>query len=135
MARGTALFALGPPVRSLIAPYLQAGAGTNVEIRLFGNKPEVSYVSIGGNCLYVFKNRPHPNAARVFVNWMLTKQVQSDLAKALDMNSRREDVPPAMLPEETRIRGAKYITPQREESFQQLVAAGKQVDELRKSMR
>jgi iron(III) transport system substrate-binding protein len=135
MARGTALFAIGPPVRSLIAPYLQAGAGANVEVRGLGNSPEVSFISIGGNCLYVFKNRPHPNAARVFINWMLTKQVQFELAKALDMVSRRIDIPATAAPEDMPIRGAKYITPQREETFPSLTEAGKLVDELRKSMR
>jgi iron(III) transport system substrate-binding protein len=135
MARGTALFGLGPPVRSLIAPYLQAGAGRNVEIRGFGNSPAVAYVSIGGNCLYVFNKRPHPNAARVFVNWILTKKVQYELAKVLDMTSRRQDIPATAPPDEMPIRGAKYITPQREESFPELVSAGKFVDEIRKSMR
>jgi iron(III) transport system substrate-binding protein len=133
MARGTALFALGPPVQSLIAPYVQAGATTGIEIRSFGNSPDAAYLSIGGNCLYVFSRRPHPNAARVFINWMLTKQVQYDIAKALDMASRRQDIPPTMAPEAMPIRGAKYITPQREESFPELVAVGKLVEDLRKS--
>ena len=135
MARGTALFGIGPPVRSLIAPYLQAGAATNVEIRGFGNKPDVNVVSIGGNCLYVFNRRPHPNATRVFVNWMLQKDVQYELAKALDMTSRRQDVPSTAPVDETPIKGAKYITPQREDVFPELVAGSKFIEELRKAER
>ena len=133
MVRGTALFAIGPPVLSLMAPYVQAGAIAKDDIRSFGNSPEVTEESIGGNCLFVVKNRPHPNAARVFVNWMLTKQVQYDLAKALDMASRRQDIPQTAAPDQVPIRGAKYIMPQREESFPELIADGKMIDDLRKS--
>ena len=135
MVRGTALFAIGPPVLSLMAPYVQAGAIAKDDIRSFGNSPQVTEESIGGNCLFVVKNRPHPNAARVFVNWMLTKQVQYDLAKALDMASRRQDIQQTAAPDQVPIRGAKYIMPQREESFPELIADGKMIDDLRKSAR
>lgn len=135
MARGTALFGLGPPVTSLIAPYVQAGAIASDDIRSFGNSPAVAYESIGGNCLYLIDRRPHPNAARVFVNWMLTKKVQYELAKVLDMASRRQDIPPTVAVDELPIRGAQYITPQREESFADLIAVGKVVEGLRKSAR
>ena len=37
--------------------------------------------------------RPHPNAARVFINWLLTKDTQTGLMKAVKLNSRRKDVP------------------------------------------
>ena len=39
---------------------------------------------------------PHPNATKVFVNWLLTADVQYRLAKAVQFNSRRNDVPVAM---------------------------------------
>ena len=37
---------------------------------------------------------PHPNAAKVFINWILTKDVQAHLTKGVELNSRRVDVPP-----------------------------------------
>lgn len=37
---------------------------------------------------------PHPNAAKVFINWILTKDVQTHLMKGVELNSRRKDVPP-----------------------------------------
>jgi iron(III) transport system substrate-binding protein len=41
-----------------------------------------------------YMNRaPHPNASKVFINWLLTKDVQARLAKLLEQNSRRLDVP------------------------------------------
>lgn len=133
MARGTAWFGIGPSVRALIAPYVQAGAIKQADIQAFGNKPEVSIISIAGNCLYVLNRRPHPNATRVFINWMLQKDVQSSLAKAIEQDSRRQDIPPVAAQGEARIKGAKYSVPQREEAFSQLLADAKFVDELRKT--
>jgi iron(III) transport system substrate-binding protein len=37
---------------------------------------------------------PHPNAAKVFINWLLTKDTQTHLMKGVQLNSRRKDVPP-----------------------------------------
>jgi iron(III) transport system substrate-binding protein len=37
---------------------------------------------------------PHPNAAKVFINWILTKDVQTHLMKGVQLDSRRKDVPP-----------------------------------------
>ena len=42
-----------------------------------------------------FDRRPHPNATKVFVNWLLTQHAQTELAKLIELNSRRVDVPPA----------------------------------------
>jgi spermidine/putrescine-binding protein len=35
---------------------------------------------------------PHPNAAKVFLNWLLTHEVQEKLMKTVRLNSRRKDV-------------------------------------------
>jgi ABC-type Fe3+ transport system substrate-binding protein len=39
---------------------------------------------------------PHPNATTVFVNWLLTPDVQSRLMAAIQLNSRRNDIPVTM---------------------------------------
>ena len=121
MARGTAWIGIGPPVRSLIAPYTQAGVKT--DIRNFGADPDESLQEIGGSALFVFKDRPHPHATRVFINWLLSKDVQYGMAKATEQASRRLDVPPTTAPDETPIKGATYIQPQREDSAPALSAA------------
>jgi iron(III) transport system substrate-binding protein len=41
----------------------------------------------------VFKNSPHPNASKVWVNWLLTREGQMAWAEAMQGNSRRTDVP------------------------------------------
>lgn len=47
----------------------------------------------------MLKNAPHPNATRVFVNWLLSKEGQNTLAKMQSQSSWRSDVgdfaPPA----------------------------------------
>jgi hypothetical protein len=64
---------------------------------------------------------------------MLQKDVQMNLAKAIEQDSRRQDIPPVSAPEAAPIKGAKYSVPQREEAFSQLVADAKFVDGLRKA--
>lgn len=49
--------------------------------------------SVGVGGLQVPNPRPHPNATTVFVNWILSRDVQATLMKAVDLNSRRTDVP------------------------------------------
>jgi ABC-type Fe3+ transport system substrate-binding protein len=115
MARGTAWIGIGPPVRSLIQPFLQAGVKTDV--RPFGNTPDRGVLSIGGSAVYVFNRRPHPNATKVFVNWLLSRDVQHGYAKATDQRSRRRDVPETAEPDSIPIAGRNYITTQREENI------------------
>jgi len=132
MARGTGWIGIGPPVRSLIAPYAQAGVKT--DIRAFGRSPEVNINAFGGSFLTVFNRRPHPNATRVFVNWLLSKDVQTGLAKALDQASRRRDVPQTAEADSVPIPGAKYTAPQREENIPKINEAAAYIAELRKQI-
>ena len=129
MARGTAWIGLGAPVKGLIQPYLQAGV--KADIRSFGTKPNVNIESIGGSTLYVFEHRPHPNATRLFINWILSEKVQADLGKLLDQDSRRRDVPPTADADETAIPGAKYYAFQREEYLSELKEAVELIRQLR----
>ena len=48
--------------------------------------------SVGVGGIQVLEPRPHPNATTVFVNWLLTKNVQAKIMKAVRLNSRRKDV-------------------------------------------
>ena len=134
LARGTAWLGLGPGnSRALIAPYVQAGV--NVDIRKFGPAPELKDVTIGGSTLFVVKNRPHPNATRLFLNWLLSRDVQAGFAKATEQNSRRTDVASVADADGTPIKGAKYISPQREENIPALDAAVALVERIRKEIK
>ena len=134
LARGTAWLGLGPGnSRALIDPYVKAGV--NVDIRKFGNAPELNDVTIGGSTLFVVKNRPHPNTTRLFLNWLLSREVQAGFAKATEQNSRRVDVPSVADADGTPVPGAHYVSPQREENVRALDAAVAFVGEVRKSIR
>jgi ABC-type Fe3+ transport system substrate-binding protein len=50
------------------------------------------YVSGGYGHLTVLKNPPHPNATRVFVNWLLGRDGQEIFSRAMGVGSRRLDV-------------------------------------------
>ena len=131
MARGTASIGIGPPVRSLIGTYTKAGV--QADIRSFGNSPDNNLEAIGGSALFLFKDRPHPNATRVFINWLLTRDVQYGMAKATEQASRRQDVPLTTQPDETPVKGAQYVQPQREDVAPAVRQTVQFVTELRKS--
>ena len=50
------------------------------------------YVSGGSGNLVILKNAPHPNATKLFVNWVLSKEGQEVYSKALGQATRRLDV-------------------------------------------
>jgi iron(III) transport system substrate-binding protein len=62
----------------------------------------------------VFNRAPHPNAARVFLNWLLSPEGQAAWVAHIEQNSRRLDIPG---PPESALRpGARYINPSTEEN-------------------
>lgn len=64
------------------------GIGKNVKQILV---PELTYMS--SDSLWLLANNPNPNAAKLFVNWMLSKDAQAFLSRESVVNSRRKDVP------------------------------------------
>jgi iron(III) transport system substrate-binding protein len=73
------------------------GIGKNVEEMdgpAFAGK--VNPGGIGGNAsIGWYNNAPHPNAAKVFVNWYLSAEFQRQYAEIVQVNSRRTEVKPA----------------------------------------
>lgn len=58
---------------------------------------EEGYMSAGFGHLCLVNKAPHPNAAKVFVNWLLSKEGQLQWQKKTDNNSLRVDIPKDML--------------------------------------
>jgi len=54
---------------------------------------EGSDVSPASGALTLFNNQPHPNAARLYVNWLLSKEGQTAFAQGTGYISSRVDVP------------------------------------------
>jgi hypothetical protein len=64
----------------------------------------------------LLNNAPHPNAARVFINWALSREGQSTLQTEYARitggfwNSLRMDIPKDMIPPEYRLKaGIDYV--------------------------
>jgi iron(III) transport system substrate-binding protein len=84
---------------------------------------ESSAIYSGSNgTVALMNNAPHPNAARVFVNWLLSREGQAGFQKIMNapdlvMESMRVDISKDLIPaERRRVPGVKYIvmdTPER----------------------
>lgn len=132
LAHGAAWLALGPGnSHALMEPYIKAGVP--IDLRKFGNSPELNDVTLGGSTVWVMKNRPHPNATRLFINWLLSKDVQAGFAKATEQNSRRTDVPSVADADGTPVPGAHYVAPQEEKNGALLDQAIAEVAAIRKA--
>ncbi len=87
LARGRFAFTVGITYYSL-APFLKAGQ----PIKPLPEAKEGSYTSSGSGALSVIKNPAHPNATKVFINWLLGKEGQEVYGKAMGQATRRLDV-------------------------------------------
>ena len=75
---------------------------------------EGSSFSAGGGSISLMNQAPHPNAAKVFLNWFLSRKGQMALQKLGDpddpANSRRIDIPKDDIPPDNRMQpGVKYF--------------------------
>ena len=132
LAHGTAWLALGPGnSHALMEPYIKAGVP--IDLRKFGNAPELNDITLGGSTIWVMKNRPHPNSTRLFINWLLSKNVQDGFSKATEQNSRRIDVASVADADGTPVPGAHYVAPQDEANAPALDKAIAEVGEMRKA--
>lgn len=87
----------------LVTEFIKAGAPVS-------NNPvaEGTYTSSRGIALV--KNGPNPNAAKLFLNWLASREGQIVASKAYGMQSAREDIPTDFLDNyEVRKPGVKYV--------------------------
>ncbi len=76
--------------RSDMAEFHEQGIGKEVAV-LADSRGQSITPGTGG--LLLMNRAPHPAAARLFVNWLLDKEAQTDWAARAKRNSRRTDVP------------------------------------------
>jgi ABC-type Fe3+ transport system substrate-binding protein len=67
-------------------------------MQIYSDK-EGDTISTGSGHLAVFKNNPHPNATKVYVNWFLSRDGQLVWQKLTGRNSFRTDIPKDMIPQ------------------------------------
>ena len=53
---------------------------------------EPSFLATGPGCLSVFSNMPHPNATKLYINWLLSKNAATLWKTMTGYPSRRLDV-------------------------------------------
>ncbi len=67
----------------------------------------------GSGAIVRVTHAPHPNAAKVFLNWWLSREGQITFRLANEMNPRksslRDDIPEKLLPKVRRIKGKDYM--------------------------
>jgi ABC-type Fe3+ transport system substrate-binding protein len=86
--RGRYPIGIGIAGEDLVA-FERQGVSFNVQ-----GMPPARKLSLGFGGIQLMNQAPHPNASKVFINWLLTQSTQANLAKTLELNSRRTDVPP-----------------------------------------
>jgi ABC-type Fe3+ transport system substrate-binding protein len=98
LAKGTLAIGLGLSQR-FVDPYINAG----LSIKPLLSIKEGLGGSNGFGTVAVMKNAPHPNAAKIYINWLLGKEGQDLYSRALTQGTRRLDVDTKWL--------AKFNTP------------------------
>src|SRR4029077_6376791 len=69
-------------------PFIKAG----LPVKPVPKIKEGAHANNGSGVVTIVKNPPHPNAAKVFVNWLLGKEGQETYGKAMVQGTRRLDV-------------------------------------------
>ncbi|MSQ28647.1 MAG: extracellular solute-binding protein [Dehalococcoidia bacterium] len=99
-------------VQAFIQDYRDKGLGKNTKSI---DLPE-SRVALSAGGLWLMKNAPHPNAAKLFINWLLTKEGQLAWNATGIGNSRRVDIPP-FDPDGVIDKNSQYLVVAREENL------------------
>jgi iron(III) transport system substrate-binding protein len=75
----------------ILVRFQKKGVGKNVTA--VEDPKTIIYWASGSSGIGLFNRAPHPNAAKVYINWLLSRRGQLDWVKT-QTNSRRTDVPP-----------------------------------------
>jgi iron(III) transport system substrate-binding protein len=87
LAKGNLAFGLGLSQR-FVDPYINGG----LPIKVLTSIKEGMGGSNGFGTVAVMANAPHPNASKVYLNWLLGKEGQTLFGRAMTQGSRRFDV-------------------------------------------
>jgi iron(III) transport system substrate-binding protein len=104
MVRGTHAIGLGAVYDVVLQEFLNEGLAKNIKEVQFDN---VNYLTDSSN-ISLFAKAPNPNAAKLFIHWLLSKDGGAAWSKPSLTNSRRTDVPAAH-PDLAPSPGVKYL--------------------------
>ncbi len=105
VARGKYSVVLGPHPGA-VSEFMNAGA----PIKYIPSLREISWASTSAGNIALINRPAHPNAAKVFLNWLLTQEGQTAFSKSSLIHSTRLDVPTSHLdPLTVRQPGIEYF--------------------------
>ena len=87
LAKGTVALTIGLDIDNFVS-FVKAGLPVKPLLQL----KDGIYPVTGSGVLAVIKDPPHPNAAKLFVNWLLSKEGQETYQNAIGEPTRRLDV-------------------------------------------
>jgi iron(III) transport system substrate-binding protein len=108
VARGKSALSIGVSYYTYV-PFIKAG----LPVKSISNIKEGYYAATGSGNLAILKDAPHPNAAKVFVNWLLSRDGQSTFTKALGQPTRRFDVDTKWTKEHGQPAAKEFMTPEK----------------------
>ena len=108
VARGKAALSMGISYYTYL-PFVKAG----LPVKPLPNLKEGFYASSGSGNVAMIKNPPHPNAGKVFLNWLLSKEGQTGFTKALGQPTRRFDVDTQWTKEFGHVSAKEMLTPEK----------------------
>lgn len=86
LAKGKFAVSLGPSF-GIIKDFMDTGSPISYVLPAEG-----ALMSTSPGVVTLLKNAPHPNAAKLFSNWILTREAQTEFSRAQDTASRRLDI-------------------------------------------
>lgn len=119
-ARPVSLTSVSPDAQ---IKYREAGVKLNLENLTI---PELGRAGTNGSCPAVFKKPPNPNATKVFINWVLSRQGQKFISEARGEPSARTDIPIAN-PQDAPQPGVDYLNAHKEEVMMKFLAPAQKI--------
>lgn len=111
IARGRYWIGIGGETAA-IEEFLKAGA----PLAKFKLKEDVEHASAGSATISVLNKAPRPNASKVFINWLLSKEGQTIYSRVSSDHSSRVDTPTDHLSsDEVRLPSVSYLLMENEE--------------------
>jgi ABC-type Fe3+ transport system substrate-binding protein len=108
MVKGKIVLTLGL-TEYTFQPFVKAG----LPAKPLHTPSEGSYTTGGSGNLVVIKDPPHPNATKVFVNWLLSREGQEVFTRSMGQATRRLDVDTKSLAESGVLAAKDIMTPER----------------------
>lgn len=124
-ARGKYAITLAPQT-AVVVEFQRASAPLKAFIPVEG-----IHVTSSSGSMSLLKNAPHPNATKIFINWLLTKEGQTIYSQAFGQSSARLDVSTeGIIPETIPQQGVNYIVGDSEEFILQQPQQFEKVKEI-----